>query len=246
MNKLSCIVLTKDCESYLKTCLQNLKWVNELIVMDDYSSDSTVKIAKRFGAKIYKRNLNNNFAKQREFCLSKASNKWVLFVDSDEVVTKKLQKEIQSALKDPKFTSYRIPRKNIYLNKELQGGEWGKGNLTRLMKKGTGKWVRNVHEYWVSSDEKGQLNNYLLHHSPKSIQSFLGRLTYFPLIHASEKRKEKKAGEFWKILVFPVVKFARNYILRGGYKDGIHGFVLGMLLSFHSFLSWCYLWQEDR
>lgn len=246
MNKISAVVLTKNSAKVITRCLNSLRWCDEIVIIDDNSTDNTRNIARKLGVVIFSHKLNNNFARQRSYGLKVATNDWLLYVDSDEEVTNKLAIEIKAILKDPQFVSYKIPRSNIFLNKKLNGGEWGGNRIIRLVRKGHGKWVREVHEYWDTQLPVGNLKNYLLHYSPVSISLFLHNLRFYIVSHAKENAKEGKIGTFWKILFYPPAKFIQNYIVLKGYRDGIHGFVMAVLMSLHSFLSWCYLWSYKR
>ncbi len=95
---ISAIVLTHNNDSSILPCLESLSWCDELIVVDDNSTDQTQPLVKNFGATLFLRSLNDNFADQRNFALAKATHEWVLYVDSDEIVTKNLAKEIMEAI----------------------------------------------------------------------------------------------------------------------------------------------------
>ena len=123
---ISALVLTKNEEKNIKKCLQSLSWCDELILIDDYSEDKTLQIVRACHCviKIYKRKLNNNFAAQRNFGLSKAKGDWILFIDADEVVSKSLREEIREKTKKQngfyisKACAFSIKRKDYFLGKE--------------------------------------------------------------------------------------------------------------------------------
>jgi glycosyltransferase involved in cell wall biosynthesis len=241
---ISAIVLTKNEESNLKLCLQSLSWCDEVIVVDDNSTDSTIEIAKKHGAKVYTRSLNNNFSAQRNFGLEKARGDWVLFVDADEKVTSALWYEIMSHTNNPtnEYAGFYIRRIDTMWGKELKHGEVGNIKLLRLAKKESGTWQSNVHEVWKVHGKTLLLNNSLLHYPHPTVSKFLEEINMYTDLRAKELYK-KKTKVFWgTILLYPKMKFIQNYFLRRGFLDGLPGLVFALMMSFHSFLVRAKLW----
>lgn len=245
MVKITAVILVKNEEAFLEKCINSVNWCDEIIVIDDYSTDNSVLIAKKYGAKVFRRHLDNNFANQRNFALGLAHNSWVLFIDADEVVSLKLKSSIFSKVGSSFNNGYFVKRRNIFMGKQLHFGEWGNSYLLRLGKKGTGKWKRAVHEYW-DIKPAGKLEGLLIHNQASSISKILSKLTLYTKLHANENLKESKGAGMWKIFLFPIGKFISNFVFRKGYKDGTHGFILSVLISFHSFLSWGQIWLQKR
>ena len=245
MSKVTAVVLTKNEEDNLSVCLESISWADEIVVIDDYSSDNTFNVARKHGAKIFERRLNNNFAQQRNFGLTKAKNKWVLFIDADEVVSSELKNSIKQILKHSINDGYTVVRKNYFHQKELNYGEWGRTELVRIGRKKAGIWQRAVHEYWAINDV-GRLNGTLIHYSPKNIKDFVSKLGRYSKLHAEENIREGKNANSYKVIVYPLGKFIKNYLLKQGYKDGIQGFIMAVMMSFHSFLAWGQLWLLKR
>lgn len=244
MMNLTGVVLAKNEEKNIRKCLSSLSFCDEILVIDDYSSDKTVKIAKKQGAKIYIRKLNKDFASQRNFALDKAKGKWVLFVDADEVVGDQLKREIIQIVNNPfiKENGFYIKRVDYFLGKEIKYGEMGNMYLLRLARKGAGVWKRNVHEFWDVKGRKGKLISPLYHFSHNSLFEFIEDINFLSTLHSLANEKEGKEANLFKIVFFPFFHFIKNYILKGGYKDGTYGFVVAFLMSFHSFLSWSKQW----
>jgi len=247
---LSAVVLAKNEEENIKKCLNRLMWCDEIVVIDDFSTDGTTKIAKQFQARVYKRKLGGDFASQRNFALRKAKFDWVLFIDADELVSKKLAREIRMKTENDRgeYSSYSVKRVDIVYGKKLTGGEHGSQHIVRLVKRNHGQFVRSVHEYWVGRGKTGRLQNVLFHHPLSSLSSYLLKQASYSRLHAGEKLKEGGRSSLFKILFYPVLKFLHNYIVRHGNKDGVCGLVVSMFMSFHSFLSWStvYLKQDDK
>ena len=148
---ISAVVLTKNSQEQIVKCINSLSWCDEIVIVDDYSKDSTIKriekleVEKRHKVRIYQRNLDNDFAAQRNFGLKKATNSWILFVDSDEVVSKELQSEIMTVVINGKTDGYFIKRTDYFLDRWLKYGETGNIKLLRLGKKGKGPWQGRGH-----------------------------------------------------------------------------------------------------
>jgi len=239
---ISAVVLTKDEEKNIGECLKGLRWCEEVIVIDDYSEDGTGEIAKKLGAKVFKRHLNNDFAAQRNFGLEKAEGDWVLFVDADERVTNKLADEIKQVTQKSAYArncvnGFFLRRKDFIFGKWLKHGETANIRLLRLARKGSGEWKRKVHETWEIKGKASELKNSLLHYSHPTINDFLKQINFHSTLHAEALRDEGVRPSLFRLVTNPLGKFIQNYIFKFGFLDGTPGFIVAMMMSFHSFLS---------
>ncbi len=241
---ISAVILTKNEEENIETCLESLSWCSELIVIDDHSTDKTVKIAQQKGAQVYVRSLNSDFSGQRNFGLEKAKGTWVLFVDPDERVSPALWYEITHQINDQLngYSGYYLKRRDVMWGKELRHGEIGSTKLLRLGKKGVGKWQGKVHEVWKIKGKTLTLHNTLLHYPHPTIEEFLKEINFYTDLRAQELYEKRVSSYWWMILFFPVGKFLHNFIIRGGFLDGLPGLVFAILMSLHSFLVRGKLW----
>ncbi len=240
--KISCIVLTKNEELLLPICLKSVSWCDEIIIIDDFSIDNTISIAKKYAVKIFSRKLNSDFSAQRNFGLKKAKGEWVLFLDADEYVPKSLASKIRKILNDTKFDGFLLRRTDIFLGKKLIGGESGNSYLLRLAKKGAGQWRRAVHEKWDVPGKLGMFGEPIYHNSHPNVSQFVDQINYFSQLHFKESSFEGKKSNILKIIIYPIFKFFINFLVKYAFRDGTHGFVSAMFMSFHSFLSWSELW----
>lgn len=230
---ISAVVLTKNEEKNIERCLKSISWCDEIIVVDDQSIDLTVKIAKDFGAKIFVRKLDCDFASQRNFGLNKARGEWVLFVDADEEVPEALQREIKNVIKN--INGFYLKRRDYFLGKWLNYGESAAIRLLRLGRKGTGEWKGKVDEVWEVRGIKKTLRTPLSHYSHPNLTQFLESINERSTLNSKRFYEVGKRMTFCEWLK-PGLKFFQNYFLRLGLLDGIHGFVFAVLMSFHSFL----------
>ncbi len=242
---ISVVVLTKNEENNIADCLTGLSWCDEIIIIDDNSEDKTQEIARRMGAKVFARSLNNDFAGQRNYGLEKATGDWVLFVDADERVSPVLWYEIMSRTNDPasQVVGFYLRRTDVLWGKELKNGEIGNIKLLRMAKKDAGSWHRKVHEVWKVSGSTLLLDKPLLHYPHSTITAFLKEINFYTDLRAEELYKKRVKASWWSIILHPKAKFVLNYFLRRGYLDGLPGLVFALMMSLHSFLVRGKLWM---
>jgi len=259
---ISAVVLTKNEERNIKDCLTGLSWCNEIIVLDDNSTDKTVEIAQNLKATIIIHGLDNDFAGQRNFGLEKARGEWVLFIDADERISPMLANEIKSICypqeikpdsenKDVNLCwqdknvvkGFYIHRKDIFLHKLLNHGETGRIKLLRLAKKDAGRWHRKVHEVWDINGKTSTLKFEMSHFPHPTVSTFLQDINYYSDLNARQFYEEGVRFSPWQIAGYPLAKFINNYFIKLGVLDGTVGFIHAVIMSFHSFMTRGKLWQ---
>lgn len=246
MPSLSVIILTKNEESNIIDCLDSVSFAEEVIVIDDESSDRTlelIRIYKEARIKILKRKLDD-FSSQRNYGISKSTGEWILFIDADERVSKELQNEIQRILKNKSnmAVGYFIKREDVMWSKRLKYGETGTMYILRLAKRNAGLWEGKVHEIWNINGLTRRLTGILSHYPHKQINIFLREINSYTSFRADELFSNRIKVSWMNIATYPVAKFASNYILKMGFLDGIEGFIFAVLMSLHSFLVRGKLW----
>lgn len=250
--KISVIIIAKNEEKNIEKCLKSVKWCDEIIVIDDKSSDKTLEIARNYNAIAYSNALNGDFSLQRNFGLSKAKNSWVLFLDADEVISDALAYEMLSSihLKDQNlknFSGFCIKRVDFIWRKRLRYGETGNAWRLRLAKKNSGQWVGKVHERWMVNGLVGKLVNPIYHFPHDGeLEKFLTEINNYTDIKTEELSEKKTNVLFLSILIFPMVKFLINYFAKRGFLDGIPGLIIAIMMSFHSFLVRGKLWLSNN
>ena len=248
MQKISTIVLTRNEEKNIVDCLESVMFSDEIIIIDDNSTDRTLEIIQKISSenikiKIFSRKLNNDFSAQRQFGIDKCENKWIFFVDCDERVTKELQNEILDNLNENEnFGGFLIPRIDFMWGKQLKHGETGNIKLLRLFNKKDGKLIGTVHERWETTKPVKRLIYPIFHYPHPTITDFLKEINFYTDIRAEELYKKNRKANFISIICYPSAKFIKNYIFKLGFLDGIAGLVHAILMSFHSFLVRAKLW----
>lgn len=241
--KISAIILTKNEEKNIEDCLKRLTWCDEMLVIDDNSSDKTVELAKKHRATVIEHSLENDFAQSRNFSLEKAKGEWVLFVDADERVSEKLRDEIVKQIQNDTVDGFFLKREDVMWGKVLRHGEQGNSRFLRLAKKRSGKWSGKVHEVWNITGTTSLLENPLQHLPHPTLSEFLQEINFYSTLRAEELHKSGKTANWLSILFYTKAKFVQDYFVKLGFLDGIEGFITALLMSFHSFLVRGKLWQ---
>ncbi len=240
---ISAVILTHDSEKTLQDTLSSVAFCDEVLVVDDGSSDDTIPIAKKMGATILTRRVGEDFSAQRNFGLAKANSPWVLFVDADEVVPVALAKEIRTAILKVDVNGFYVKREDELWGTKLKHGETGHVRLLRLGRKGKGQWLRPVHETWNITGMVGTLTIPLTHRPHPSVAEFLASINRYSTINAKHFYSEHTPVSWWHIPAYPFAKFVQNYVIRLGFLDGTAGSIVSLMMSFHSFLTRAKLWQ---
>lgn len=188
-----------------------------------------------------------DFAAARNDLLKTAKTEWVMFLDSDETITKELEQEIQNSISSPHntFSAFYIPRRDLFLGKELKHGETGNAKFVRLAKKDFGVWQRPVHEVWIPVGERhasptiiGTLRNPIIHNSHPTLSSFVDKINKYSTIDAAYRYKQGRTATLFQVFFYPLAKFKLNYIFRLGMLDGVPGLINAIMMSWHSYLTW--------
>ncbi len=231
MATLSVILITKNEEADLPACLDSVSFADEIIIVDNGSTDMTPEIAKQYKAKFFTEDWHG-FGPQKNLSLSKASCDWVFSIDADEVVPPKLANELKTVIEKPLFQGYVVPRASTFCGKKVRFGDWGRDKVLRLFKRNCGEFTNDqVHERVVVDGEVGLMKNALVHHSVSSIDDAKEK-TY---LYAEISAKDKKPS-LLKAVLRSWWTFYRGYILRFGWLDGVVGFRIAKISAHGTFL----------
>ena len=250
MKALTVTVITLNEEKDLPRCLDSIKEVaDEIIVVDCGSTDGTVEIARKFGAKVYFRKFDN-YTNQKNFAASKAKGGWILSIDADEEVSPELTSEIKSQIQNSKsqFNGFSMPRKNIIFGKFIKYTRW-QPELDRhvwLWRKDKGKWVGDVHEEVVVDGEIGRLEGSKIHHQYETVSDFMDMMNRYSELDAEESVKNGVKFSFLQLFFQPVYNFSVRYIYRLGFLDGWRGFTLSYLMAVYHLELWIKIWEKGR
>jgi glycosyltransferase involved in cell wall biosynthesis len=229
------IILTHNESGNIERCIASLQWADEVLVVDDNSNDGTATVARKTGARVVKRALNGDFASQRNFAIDQAKNSWIFFVDADEVVSEELAKEVMEAINNIEYKGFRVRRFDHLWGRELSHGDIGRFNYIRLGRRGAGEWHRRVDEIWGIEGKVGQLKHPLQHFPHQTLTEFLEEINFKSTLNARVFYEQGTKTTFWN-WGKPLATFLRSWIFTGGWRDGMPGFNISLLMSLHSFL----------
>lgn len=227
---LTVVVITKNVEKDIEKCLSSASWVKNIIVVDSGSEDKTCEIAKNCGAKVIHQDWLG-FGPQKQFAIEQAPTDWVLCLDADEYLSKDLSNELQSLIQTKNFVydAYRVPRSNKFMGRFLRHGEGYPDWSLRLFNRRAAKWSNDlVHEkvIGISGDlSVGSLSGDLMHNSAESISQYIRKQNLYTDIQALEIVKRNKAVSVRHLIINPMVRFFKYYLLKMGCLDGMPGFV---------------------
>ena len=242
LNNISALIIAKNAEDNIKKCLKTLKKTNieNIILIDDFSTDKTPKIAENLGSIIFRRHLNNNFAAQKNFGLTKTHSDWVFILDSDESLSPHLISFLSNFApkKYSEYSAISFKRQDFFLNKKLKHGENAYLFFPRLVNRKNGKFVRKVHETWQSNfPVLPQKNLFFTHHPHPNLKSFFQKINYYSTLRAQELKEKGESSHLFQIIFYPPAKFLQNYLFRLGFLDGMPGLIMALGMSLHSFLT---------
>lgn len=245
--RLSTVVITKNEEGKIKACLESIKWADEIIVLDNGSSDKTIEIAKKYSDKVFVFN-DLDFASIRNKGMEKATNDWVFYVDADERVLSDLQTEIVELIKSNQYSAIAISRKNIIFGQEVKYGPFWPDWVIRLLKKDDfEEWIGKVHEYPKFKGKLGYSKNSLLHLTHRNLDQVVLKSLEWSKIDAKlrmEAGHPKMSGlRFLRILFSELFN---QGILRRGFFGGSVGVVDAILQSFSMFMTYVRLWEMQQ
>lgn len=248
MKTLSVVITAFNEEKNIKDCLESVSFADEIIVVDNSSSDKTVEIAKKFTKKVFtQKNDPSSIDLQKNLAIQKATSDWILILDADERVTAELKHQIEQLLtSEATATAYEMPRKNIIFGKWIEHSLWWPDYQRRLVKKGKGKYTeQNVHKQLQVEGEVGRLETPLLHENYQSLSQYLQKMDTYTENEAQALVSQNTHMHWSDAVNLPVRDFLKTFFLQQGYKDGLHGFVLSSLQAFYAFLVFAKVWEKQ-
>lgn len=228
--QLSVVIITLNEEKNIERCLQSVKNIaDEIVVVDSYSTDNTIPIAKSYGARIVLQQFRG-YVKQRQLADEHASFNWVFAIDADEEISAELEKSILEIKAQPAFHAYRLPRLNSYCGQWIKHAGWYPDKKIRLFDKTKGNWHGEmVHEQWKLTDTNapiGELKGDLLHYTYYTISNHIKQIEKFTELSAQVAAAKGKNCSLLKIWIGPKWTFISMYIFRLGFLDGYYGYLL--------------------
>lgn len=241
--KLSVTLITFNEEKRVRAALESVKWADEIVVVDSFSTDQTVAICREYTAKVYQIAWRG-YVEQKNIATARAAHDWILNIDADEVVSAELAAEIQQTLAAPACVGYFMPRRTYYLGDWIRHCGWYPDAKLRLFDKRAGKWVgQALHEKVQVNGATAHLRSALEHYTYEDITDHLKTINNFTSIAASQKTGSVSGAG---ILLRTVAAFLKKYLLKQGFRDGTRGVIVCLLSAFTVAVKYAKLWERQH
>jgi glycosyltransferase involved in cell wall biosynthesis len=239
MNKISVTIITKNEAKNIRRCLKSIQWADEIVVVDTFSSDRTVEICREFTDKVFQASWLG-YGLQKNLCASKATNRWVLNLDADEVISSECAAEIQELLSgQPEFLLYRFPRKNFIADRWVRYAGWYPDLISRLYDKDRVSFSDSmVHERLIPDKIGGIISRPIFHYSFDGMEDYIERQNRYSSLYAEEKKRLNWKVNWTHLYIRPVWAFIRTYFFRQGFREGFLGVFLALAMMFYTYLKY--------
>jgi len=237
-NKLSVVIIARNEEKIIAWCLDAVSWAHEVIVVDSGSYDNTVKICRKYNAKVFYKKWQG-YSAQKNFALSKAKGNWILSIDADEIVSGELRDEIKKVLENDtgEYDGYEMKFKNYFYGRFLRFGGMYPDYHLRLFRKGKGNFNKTeIHEGVWLKGKKARLNGAIIHFTSRKISDHIENINKYTELEAKQNIMVSKIPTGYSIFLKPFYNFIKNYFFKFGFLDGFHGLVFHVVSSMYVFI----------
>jgi len=235
---LTVAIITRDAGPLLEACLKSASFADEIVVVDSGSTDATIELALRHGARVIQKDWLG-FGPQKQFAVDSAAHDWVLCLDADERVSEALRESIVGELRAPRGAAYAMARCNRFLGRWLRHGEGYPDWCVRLFDRRQARWSDDrVHEKVMTSAPPQRLTGDLMHESAETLERYLEKQNRYTSLQAAELHAQGRQAGAGQLLLAPLVRFIKFYLLRLGFLDGVPGLVhvcIGCMNSFNKY-----------
>ncbi len=247
MPRLSVTVITRNEASNIADALRSVAWADERVVVDSGSTDGTPALAREHADRVVVREWPGYIA-QKNYAASIAAHDWILSLDADERVTPELAAEIRAVLaSDPRPAAFRMPRVTWHLGRWIRTTDWYPDFQVRLYDRRRARWSgRYVHEAVTADGERGTLRGELQHYAYRDISDHLETIDRYTTYAARQMHEAGRRAGLLQVAGHPPLAFLRNYVARGGIRDGAPGLIISALNSYYVFLKFAKLWELER
>lgn len=239
MENISVTIITLNEEKNIERCLQSLRWADEIVVLDTFSSDRTVELCRKFTDKVFQEKWHG-YGQQKNLCASRTSHRWVLNIDADEVVSPECAQAIQKELQTgPGHPVYQFPRKNFFGGRWVRFGGWYPDKISRLYDKTKVSFKESqVHEKLDPDDDSGVIHEPLLHYSYQGFEDYIDRQNRYSSLYAAEKMKSGWEANWTHLYLRPPWALFKNFVVRQGFREGFLGMFLALSAAFYTYLKY--------
>jgi len=246
MERVSVVLVTLNEAKNIERCLESVRWADEIVVVDSFSTDRTVELARRYTAHVYQHEYPGT-SKQVERGIGYATGEWIFVIDADEEISPELACEVREVLMDSRgYAGFEFIRKPEAFGKWIEHGGWFPDYQFRFFRKDSYySEHQEIHGGFNTRGKRGRLKGYLYHHTYATIYAYVEKMNEYTSLHVSNRLKDnpREKAKWHDLLLSPLSHFLRMFISRRGYRDGFHGFVLAMLDATYAMLMYAKLWE---
>ena len=236
-------VITCNEAANIQAALESLSWADEIIVVDSESTDATVSIARRFTDRVIVRPWPGYIA-QKNFAAEQATHDWIFSLDADERVSPPLASEIAAVLKGAAAAGYRVPRVTFHLGRWIRSTDWYPDYQLRLYDRRRARWSgKYVHESVKADGPVIDLRGELLHYAYRDLAHHVQTMDRYTTLAAQQMFEAGRRAGWLDLALHPPAAFLRNYLLRGGFRDGVPGLIVSAMNARYVGLKFAKLWE---
>lgn len=248
MQPLTVIIPTFNEAHNIGSLLESVRWANEIIVVDSFSSDETVAIACSKGATVLEHEYEGP-ARQKNWVIPQARNEWILLLDADERLTPELTAEIQSWLSgdEIKMDAFWIGRQNYFLGKKIRYSGWQGDKVVRFFRNSCRYDDKQVHEEIITGGIRvGHLRHKMDHFTYKDVDHFLDKMSRYADWSADDHAAKTPKVTFFHLLLKPAFRFFKHYVLQKGFLDGKEGLIVSAIMAWGVFLRYVKMIEKRK
>ncbi len=226
------VIIALNEQNHIQACIASMNWLDAVVVLDAYSSDATVELARQAGAYVIQHSFEN-FAQQRNVALDAVEADWILFVDADERTPPELGDEIRRVIKERSETGWWIPRYNYIFGHKMRATGWYPDYQLRLLKRECAYYdpERAVHEVVVLEGEAGYLKNPFIHYNYETLKQFTEKQRRYLAYDVSILQENETPTRFYTPYTQAVRHFLWRFFTLSGWRDGVYGLSLSLLMG---------------
>ncbi len=246
MEKLTAIIPTGNEEHNIEAVLKSVSFADEVMVVDSFSSDRTVELARKHTDFIVQREYGNS-ASQKNWAIPQANTEWILLVDADERVTPELEAEIKAVLRNPDKDAYWIYRQNYLMGYQVNYSGWQGDKVIRLFRKSKARYEeKHVHSEMIVNGQVGYLKHKLDHYTYVGLDHYLAKSYRYSTWGAYDRAQRVKPVGFFQLVMKPFLGFVKKYFIKLGILDGKIGLVLALQYSSYLFTRALKIWRIQQ
>ena len=240
-------IITRDESQHIAAAIDSAAWADEILVVDSGSTDDTVAIATARGVRVMTRTWPG-YVDQKNYAASVAAHDWIFSLDADERVTPALAEEVRRVVaNDAVERAFRVPRVTFHLGRWVRTTDFYPDYQTRLYDRRAARWQgKYVHESVVADGPSGQLKHELQHYSYRDLSDHLDRINQYSTLAARQMHESGRRASAVDLLTHPPAAFLRNYLLRGGFADGVAGLTLSLINAYSVLVKFAKLWELQQ